>query len=119
MVNTERLGDALAPFRARRRLPPPAERRRLRERAGLSHRDAAEVLGVHPSTIHYWERGRVNPSKRNALAYAALLDQLAEELGPTDMRRRPSSSRLLLQLQLLNARGGIGSGAPAVGQEPQ
>jgi ribosome-binding protein aMBF1 (putative translation factor) len=37
-------------------LPDPAERRRIREAAGLTQRDVAAELGVHQSLISYWEK---------------------------------------------------------------
>lgn len=59
------------------RLPAPATRRRIREEAGVSLREAAQALGVHPMTVLRWETGAVVPTRSNAAAYRRLLDRLA------------------------------------------
>lgn len=59
-------------------LPPPHERRRIREQAHFSLRDMAGVLLVTAPTVHAWERGTSTPRRANAVAYRALLDQLRE-----------------------------------------
>jgi len=43
--------------RARRKLPPPAERRRIREAAGVSQREMAKALGTSWTSIQRWENG--------------------------------------------------------------
>jgi len=58
------------------RLPSPATRRRIREEAGVTLREAAAVLGVHPVTVLRWEHGRVPPRRENATAYKRLLRTL-------------------------------------------
>ncbi len=58
------LEQALSEARTRRRLPSPARRRRLRERAGLSQTAVARALG------------RSTPRPAAAAAYLALLDRL-------------------------------------------
>ncbi|MEU3404680.1 helix-turn-helix domain-containing protein [Streptomyces sp. NPDC006670] len=60
-----------------RGLPPPKERRRLRESGELTHEQVATELGVTPGTVRSWERGRTEPGARTRAAYAALLDRLA------------------------------------------
>ncbi|MGA4923398.1 helix-turn-helix domain-containing protein, partial [Bacillus subtilis] len=35
--------------------------RGLRLRRGLSHKDVAQALGVHPSTVQRWENGSHRP----------------------------------------------------------
>lgn len=59
-----------------RRLPPPEERRSIRERAGLSLNDLARVCSTTPQAVHGWENGRT-PSLANLAAYVDLLDSLA------------------------------------------
>jgi DNA-binding XRE family transcriptional regulator len=67
-------------------LPDPAERRRIREAAGLTQQDVAAELGVHQSLISFWkkagplgynERGerlpKCEPSGERRRQYAALL----------------------------------------------
>jgi DNA-binding XRE family transcriptional regulator len=62
------------------RLPPPRERRRIREAARVSLRRAGEELGVDPMTVLRWERGVVEPRLEHAIAYRELLDALAEAM---------------------------------------
>ncbi|MFF5155209.1 helix-turn-helix domain-containing protein [Streptomyces sp. NPDC000348] len=59
-------------------LPPPGERRRLREAASLTRHRLAERVGVRPGTVRAWESGRSTPRGRNREAYARLLARLAE-----------------------------------------
>jgi transcriptional regulator with XRE-family HTH domain len=58
-------------------LPPPEERRRLREAAGLAGTNLAAQIGVSPTTVYGWEQGR-NPSGLLREAYARALTQLVE-----------------------------------------
>jgi DNA-binding transcriptional regulator YiaG len=46
---------------AKRDLPTPTERRRLRQHAGLSIREFANVLGVSASAVSRWETGEREP----------------------------------------------------------
>ncbi|MEU7280266.1 helix-turn-helix domain-containing protein [Streptomyces sp. NPDC045431] len=54
-------------------LPPPKERRRLREARSLSESQVAEVLGVTKATVRSWETGRSSPRGRKREAYVKLL----------------------------------------------
>uniref|UniRef100_A0AAU2JV60 Helix-turn-helix domain-containing protein n=1 Tax=Streptomyces sp. NBC_00049 TaxID=2903617 RepID=A0AAU2JV60_9ACTN len=66
-------------------LPPPTERRRLREAAELSHEDVAAAMGVTVTTVRSWEAGRTHPRGRKRDAYARFLARLAEPPdGPSD-----------------------------------
>lgn len=58
-------------------LPEPAERKRLREAAGLSQDQVARALSVRRETITGWESGRTEPRAPKRAAYARLLDGLA------------------------------------------
>ncbi|MGA7416491.1 MAG: helix-turn-helix domain-containing protein [Acidimicrobiales bacterium] len=60
------------------RLPSPATRRRIRESAEVTIREAAEALGVAPMTYIRWERGDVRLRRAHALDYRAFLDALSE-----------------------------------------
>ena len=60
------------------RLPEPAERKAIRERAGVSLQRIADELGVSVTSIWHWENGQDGPSLENAARYAALLAQLGE-----------------------------------------
>jgi DNA-binding transcriptional regulator YiaG len=71
---------ALEQSRLRRRLPDPAHRRLLRERAGLSQGDVARALNVGRPTVCRWESGERDPGPVHLGAYLALLDRLAREV---------------------------------------
>ena len=58
-------------------LPPPAERRRLREAAGLSQTQIATVLGTRREAVGSWEAGQREPRPPQRAAYARLLEGLA------------------------------------------
>ncbi|MEH0419044.1 helix-turn-helix domain-containing protein [Streptomyces sp. B21-083] len=54
-------------------LPPPAERRRLRESQSLTQAQVAQRVGVSRETVRAWETGRTTPRGRRAHTYASLL----------------------------------------------
>ncbi|MEU3199153.1 helix-turn-helix domain-containing protein [Streptomyces sp. NPDC006996] len=58
-------------------LPPPGERRRLREAGALTRAQLAARVGVRPETVRSWESGRSTPRGRNREAYAKLLAGVA------------------------------------------
>ncbi|MFD7919969.1 telomere-associated protein Tap [Streptomyces sp. NPDC059740] len=58
-------------------LPPPAERRRLREAAGLSQEQIAQALQTRRESVGNWESGKTDPRPPKRAAYARLLDGLA------------------------------------------
>ncbi|MFI6401220.1 helix-turn-helix domain-containing protein [Streptomyces sp. NPDC050548] len=60
-------------------LPPPKERRRLREAASLTQAQLATRVGVSRETVRAWETGRTSPRGRKREAYAKLLDELAQD----------------------------------------
>lgn len=61
-----------------RELPPPAERRRLRRRAGVSTIDIARALDVTPQAVGAWERGQRTPSRELLPRYLEVLAVLRE-----------------------------------------
>ncbi|MFJ3893280.1 sigma factor-like helix-turn-helix DNA-binding protein [Streptomyces sp. NPDC090083] len=65
-------------------LPPPKERRRLREAASLTQAQLAERVGVSRETVRSWETGRTTPRGAKREAYATLLTGLGEETTVTD-----------------------------------
>lgn len=73
------LDDALEHARARRRLPPPAARRHLRERAGVSQTVVASEVGVTREAVARWESGDREPRPANLARYLEILDRLARE----------------------------------------
>ncbi|MFF0017990.1 telomere-associated protein Tap [Streptomyces sp. NPDC005374] len=62
-------------------LPVPAERKRLREAAGLSQDQVAKALNVRRETVTGWEAGRTEPRLPVRAAYIRLLDGLAERFS--------------------------------------
>lgn len=64
------------------KLPPPAERARIRAASGASLRDFAGELGVSPMTMSRWEAGRVRLGLDQAAAYARLLTDVAAATNP-------------------------------------
>ena len=62
--------------RARRDLPAPAIRRALREDAGLSQQDVADVCGVTRAAVSRWESGERGVDAAHVVAYGALLELL-------------------------------------------
>ncbi|MFJ5103411.1 sigma factor-like helix-turn-helix DNA-binding protein [Streptomyces sp. NPDC088554] len=61
-------------------LPPPKERRRLREAKSLTEKEVATAMGVTRATVRSWETGRTTPRGRKAEAYAKLLSGIETEL---------------------------------------
>ncbi|MFJ4080066.1 helix-turn-helix domain-containing protein [Streptomyces iakyrus] len=64
-------------------LPPPKERRRLREAASLTRAQLASRVGVTSETVRGWETGRSAPRGRKGEKYAKLLGSLGDEAGVT------------------------------------
>ncbi|MEW2521511.1 telomere-associated protein Tap [Actinacidiphila alni] len=78
--------DALLERVPAEELPPPVERRRLREAAGLSQSQIATALGTRREAVGGWEAGRSEPRPPHRAAYARLLEGLAQRFpdpGPT------------------------------------
>ncbi|MET9680319.1 sigma factor-like helix-turn-helix DNA-binding protein [Streptomyces coeruleorubidus] len=64
-------------------LPPPKERRRLREAASLTRAQLASRVGVTSETVRGWETGRSTPRGRKGEKYAKLLNSLDAEAEVT------------------------------------
>ncbi|TDT42116.1 telomere-binding protein Tap [Streptomyces sp. BK208] len=73
--------DAL--IASRSPLPPPAERKRLRQAHGLTLDEVATALRVRRATVSGWEAGKTEPRPPERDAYARMLEQLAR-LYPAD-----------------------------------
>ncbi|MER6194926.1 telomere-associated protein Tap [Streptomyces cyaneofuscatus] len=67
--------DALVASRSA--LPPPAERKRLRQAHGLTLEEVAATLDVRRATVGAWESGKTEPRPPQREPYAHLLKQLA------------------------------------------
>ncbi|MFE9628208.1 sigma factor-like helix-turn-helix DNA-binding protein [Streptomyces sp. NPDC006527] len=70
-------------------LPPPKERRRLREAGSLTQAQLAARLGVSRDVVRAWETGRRAPRGGSREAYAQLLASLAHLVGEPEMTVRP------------------------------
>ncbi|MGY0492268.1 sigma factor-like helix-turn-helix DNA-binding protein [Streptomyces sp. WG-D5] len=57
-------------------LPPPKERRRLREAGSMTRDEVAERIGVTRETVRRWETGRITPKGQKRETYAGLLAEL-------------------------------------------
>lgn len=60
-------------LQVRRDLPEPAERRELREKAGLSQQELADVIGTTRQAVSHYEAGLRTPR-------GALLDRYVEAI---------------------------------------
>ncbi|CAL9336712.1 hypothetical protein SUDANB58_00181 [Streptomyces sp. enrichment culture] len=74
--------DALVASRSP--LPPPEERKRLRQAHALTLDEVAAALDVRRATVSGWESGRTEPRPPEREAYARLLKQLAQLYPATD-----------------------------------
>lgn len=70
------LTELLDRVRARHDLPPPRTRRAIREEAGASQQECADVLGVSRQGFAHWEAGTRNPAGDHLTAYLELLRSL-------------------------------------------
>ncbi|MFI1855539.1 telomere-associated protein Tap [Streptomyces sp. NPDC020480] len=68
--------DALVASRSP--LPPPAERKRLRQAHALTLDEVAAALDVRRATVSAWESGKTEPRPPQREPYARLLKQLAQ-----------------------------------------
>jgi DNA-binding transcriptional regulator YiaG len=74
MTDSQR--ELLERVRARRVLPAPAERRRIREAADVTQRELAKALGVPQTYVWRWEQGSKPRDHQHEVAYADLLNEL-------------------------------------------
>jgi hypothetical protein len=78
-MTEDRMAALLEQLRSRRRLPVAAERRQIRERAGVSIRKLAAAIppeGVSPMAVVRWEQGAQPRNPEHVRAYGQLLDEL-------------------------------------------
>ncbi|MFI8326332.1 telomere-associated protein Tap [Streptomyces sp. NPDC085529] len=76
--------DALLEQVAQDDLPSPAERKRLREAAGLSQAQIAKALDARREAVGNWETGKTEPRPPKRAAYARLLEGLAARFPAPD-----------------------------------
>jgi len=81
--------DAL--IASRSPLPPPAERKRLRQAHGLTLDEVAAALQVRRATVSGWEAGKTEPRPPERDAYARMLKQLAQ-LYPANAPASPEDT---------------------------
>jgi transcriptional regulator with XRE-family HTH domain len=87
----------LAEVAAGKALPPPAERRRLREAAGVSQAQVAKAVGARREAVGNWELGKTEPRPPQRAAYARLLEGLAQRFPapPADAPQQAPKARPL------------------------
>jgi DNA-binding XRE family transcriptional regulator len=83
--------DALLEQVAQDDLPVPAERKRLREAAGLSQAQIAKALDARREAVGNWETGKTEPRPPKRAAYARLLEGLAARF-PAPAADAPASA---------------------------
>ncbi|MEU4654985.1 helix-turn-helix transcriptional regulator [Streptomyces sp. NPDC023723] len=83
--------DALLEQVAQDDLPAPAERKRLREAAGLSQAQIAKALDARREAVGNWETGKTEPRLPKRAAYARLLEGLAARF-PTPAADAPDAA---------------------------
>lgn len=74
----KRVDDLLQEARLAAAMPGPAERRRLREAAGLGIAQVAGAVGVSRQTVSNWEAGSSEPQPPARVKYLRLLEGLAQ-----------------------------------------
>ncbi|MEV0323099.1 telomere-associated protein Tap [Streptomyces sp. NPDC050658] len=84
--------DALLEHVAQDGLPAPAERKRLREAAGLSQVQIANALDARREAVGNWESGRSEPRPPKRAAYARLLEGLAARFPATPAPATPAEA---------------------------
>lgn len=59
-------------------LPSPSMRRAIREEAGLTQGELAQLLGVARNTVSRWEQGLHEPRAGHRRAYAGALRRMSD-----------------------------------------
>ncbi len=72
--------DLVSRTRRRARLPEPAVRRLIRERACTTQQEIGDALGVSRVAVTRWDAGTRTPRGELREAYIELLDRLAGSL---------------------------------------
>lgn len=71
------MDDLFHQVKQRKRLPPPAARRFIRESAGVSQDAVAREVGVTRAAVARWELDNRTPRGPNLNRYLDVLDRLA------------------------------------------
>lgn len=77
-ITREKILTRLQEKRQARALPPPPERRRLREVNDVSVRFGADLSETDPTTFWRWESGQVQLRDESIVKYRAFLDAMRE-----------------------------------------
>ncbi|MCG3041114.1 helix-turn-helix domain-containing protein, partial [Streptomyces sp. S1A] len=72
-------------------LPPPAERARLREAAGITQARLAQAMKSTLQTVKNWENGRAEPRPPRLQAYQRLLEGWAAKYPGAEAASPPSA----------------------------
>ncbi|MEU6224013.1 helix-turn-helix domain-containing protein [Streptomyces sp. NPDC047042] len=88
-------------------LPPPAERRRLRESQSLTQAQVARRVGVSRETVRAWETGRTTPRGRKAQTYASLLAAARPSAAVSETVAAPVPGTPLTPAQAFDALYGL------------
>ncbi|MFJ3940815.1 helix-turn-helix transcriptional regulator [Streptomyces parvus] len=90
MTDPVSVESLLEEARLAKAMPPPEERLRLREAAGLTRAQVATAVGVARGTVLAWESGKSDPTPPGRLPYLRLLEGLAElHPAPVDPADNP------------------------------
>ena len=68
-------------IQTRRELPAPAVRRALRQAAGVSQSEIAQVAGVTRQAVALWEVGQRTPRGPHLDSYVGVLRTLSKEIA--------------------------------------
>ena len=74
-------------------LPPPKERRRLRQSRSLTRAQLARRLGVARATVRAWESGRRAPAGAEGRAYTEFLGAFVPSTGPDAPSAKPAPGK--------------------------
>ncbi|RLV64199.1 transcriptional regulator C XRE family [Streptomyces sp. CBMAI 2042] len=112
MTDPVSVESLLEEARLAKAMPPPEERLRLREAAGLTRAQVATAVGVARGTVLAWESGKSDPTPPGRLPYLRLLEGLAElHPAPVDRADNPIAA-------LFNDQPYVPAPVPAAAETP-
>ncbi|MFF2367828.1 telomere-associated protein Tap [Streptomyces sp. NPDC058122] len=109
--------DALIASRAP--LPPPTERKRLRQAHGLTLDEVASALNVRRATVSGWEAGKTEPRPPERDAYARLLAKLTELYPAADRVPTVREYEAVATTSPGESHGPVGSTSAATAPTPE